>query len=272
MKSLKLFLLVSFIAVFGAYGFIQSGLFNVSALTNDGPVLNWLLHETMEKSVAKRARDIDVPDLTDPAMILAGVSDYAGMCAGCHGEPGAPDSIVRQGLNPTPPDFAYLSRAENAAEQFWVINNGIRMTGMPAFSPSHDANGIWPVVAFLQSANNLSDVKYAELKNKATGFGHHGTQSDEQSQDDTQHDHNSGTHVGSHQEPISLSSPSPDAHADHQLIEVQSASGSHAHENNSEGDEHASKAAPEKHQPHLTSKVPTPGAQSEHGHGAEHTH
>ena len=149
MNILKLLTLLIVIGLVSVYGFVQSGIFNVSATINDGPVLTWLLHTTMEKSVEKRATDIEVPDLSPQDMILAGFSDYASMCAGCHGEPGKSPGIIKQGLNPAPPDLDHLAEEGTAAEMFWVISNGIRMTGMPAFGKSHQPEEIWPVVAFL---------------------------------------------------------------------------------------------------------------------------
>jgi mono/diheme cytochrome c family protein len=35
-------------------------------------------------------------------------------------------------------------------ELFWVVQNGIRMTGMPAFGPTHKDEEIWKIVAFLR--------------------------------------------------------------------------------------------------------------------------
>ncbi len=193
MNILKLLTVLTVIGFVGVYGFVQSGIFNVSAKTEDGPVLTWLLHTTMEKSVAKRATDIEVPDLSRKDMILAGLSDYAGMCAGCHGEPGKSPGIIKQGLNPVPPDLDHLAEEGTAAEMFWVISNGIRMTGMPAFGKSHQPEEIWPVVAFLQSARNITAADYTEMINKTKGKGHHGTESDEHDGDNDHQDHNKGS-------------------------------------------------------------------------------
>ena len=35
-------------------------------------------------------------------------------------------------------------------ELFWIVQNGIRMTGMPAFGPTHKDEEIWKIVAFLR--------------------------------------------------------------------------------------------------------------------------
>jgi len=169
-KLLTTLIVVSFV---GIYGFVHSGIFNVAATNKDGPLITWLLNTTMKKSVERRAQNIEVPDINNNEMILAGLSDYVGMCAQCHGEPDKPSGILAQGLNPVPPNLEHLAEAGSAAEMFWVINNGIRMTGMAAFGKTHQADEIWPVVAFLQSAKAISNAEYSRMKKEAESYGHH---------------------------------------------------------------------------------------------------
>jgi mono/diheme cytochrome c family protein len=183
---IRLLTILIVVCLVGVYGFVQSGVYNVAATVEDGPLVTWILHTTMEKSVEKRAQNIEVPDITNDEIIFAGLSDYASMCAQCHGEPGKPAGIVTQGLNPTPPDLEHLLEAGTAAEMFWIINNGIRMTGMPAFGKTHQADEIWPVVAFLQSTKNITTSDYNKMKIKAESYGHHKTESsmgDEESEE-----------------------------------------------------------------------------------------
>jgi len=174
---IKLLTISIVVCLVGVYGFIQSGIYNVAATVKDGPLITWILHTTMEKSVERRAQNIEVPDITNDEIIFAGLSDYAGMCAQCHGEPDKPSGILTQGLNPTPPDLEHLTEAGSAAEMFWTIQNGIRMTGMPAFGKTHQPDEIWPVVAFLQSAKNITSAEYNKMKNKSKSYGHHKTES-----------------------------------------------------------------------------------------------
>ena len=177
MKLLKRLAMSITICLVGVYIFVQSGIFNVAATIKDGPVITWLLHTTMEKSVERRAQNIEVPDINNDEMILAGLSDYVSMCAQCHGEPDKPSSILAQGLNPAPPDLEHLTEGGTAAEMFWVINNGIRMTGMAAFGKTHEADEIWPVVAFLQSAKDITSSEYNQMKKEAEAYGHHEAES-----------------------------------------------------------------------------------------------
>jgi len=188
MKLLKHLAILTTICLVGVYGFVQSGIFNVAATVKDGPLITWLLHTTMEKSVERRAQDIEVPNIDNNEMILAGMSDYVEMCAQCHGEPDEPSGILTQGLNPAPPDLEHLTEAGTAAEMFWIINNGIRMTGMPAFGNTHQADEIWPVVSFLQSARDITPSEFKRMKSAAENYGHHKSAS--HMNENSSHEHN----------------------------------------------------------------------------------
>lgn len=86
----------------------------------------------------RRASEIDVPNLDDEELALAGVSDFAGMCAGCHGAPGQEPEAMGQGLNPPAPDLAESAAHMTPAELLWVTKNGIKMTGMDLPLAAHD--------------------------------------------------------------------------------------------------------------------------------------
>lgn len=69
---------------------------------------------------------------------------------------------MKQGLNPAAPDLAGRD-APDPAEEFWVVKQGIKMTGMPAFSATHDEDEIWEMVAFLQRLKGMSATDYPQL-------------------------------------------------------------------------------------------------------------
>ena len=49
---------------------------------------------------------------------------------------------------------------------FWVVKNGIKMTGMPAYGPTHEDETIWAIAIFLDRSRNLSVAEYKELKDR----------------------------------------------------------------------------------------------------------
>ncbi len=57
-------------------------------------------------------------------------------------------------------------------EAFWIIKNGIKMTGMPGFGPTHTDNEIWAITAFmLNKMNSLSSVDYKNWIRKSPEHG-----------------------------------------------------------------------------------------------------
>ncbi len=49
------------------------------------------------------------------------------------------------------------------AEAFWVLKSGIKMTGMPAFGPTHDDDELWGIVGFWRRLPAMKPEQYKEL-------------------------------------------------------------------------------------------------------------
>lgn len=156
--------LAAFVLLLGllAAAYVWSGAYDVAANRPDA----WLdrIAETVaDRSVERRAKGIEAPPLDDPAMVRAGVVEYEEMCVTCHGAPGVMASEIGMGLSPSPPDLAEEAGEESAAELFWIVRNGIRMTGMPAFGVTHDDQEIWAIVALLKRLPKMSPQQYQAL-------------------------------------------------------------------------------------------------------------
>jgi len=171
---LKLLLLLVVIAA-AAAGFIFSGLYDVSASTPDRGLIRWALATTQRYSVHRAVEGIKgkvkVPDLEDPRLLRAGAVHYQRMCATCHGAPGVNISEIGQGLNPDPPELSGIGRDE-PEETFWVVRNGIKMTGMPAFGVTHADDELWAVVAFVRKMGKLTPQQYQAMTQQAGGAAH----------------------------------------------------------------------------------------------------
>jgi mono/diheme cytochrome c family protein len=164
----RVVLTILILGVIGAVGvgaFVYSGIYNIGADDPHSRPVFALLQTLRERSIAVRARSVQVPDLEDPALILKGAGQYAAMCTQCHLTPGMKDSEIRPGLYPQPPNLTRLQVAPGKA--FWVIKHGIKMSAMPAWGGSHDDETIWSMVAFLQKLPDLSPKQYKDMVAKA---------------------------------------------------------------------------------------------------------
>jgi len=148
----------------GGATLIFSGIYNVAATSPHTQLTQWLLHTTMERSVSTRAKSISAPEQFTPEQIKAGFSDFDEMCVTCHGAPGKEPGEIGKGLNPQPPNLAQHASHWSNAEVFWILKNGVKMTGMPAFGPTHSDDRLWSIVAFIkQQLPQLTPEDYAKM-------------------------------------------------------------------------------------------------------------
>ncbi len=88
----------------------------------------------------------------------AGAHVYRANCAVCHGLPDQPLSFTSKGMYPRPPE---LFKGKGVTDDppgvtYWKVTNGIRLTGMPAYTGALTATEIWQVSLLLANADKLS--------------------------------------------------------------------------------------------------------------------
>ena len=163
MRTIIVVLVLVLAAAAGAL--VYSGAYNVAADEPHWQITERLINAVRERSIELRARDLVPPDLSDEKRIASGAGQYAEMCQSCHLAPGVADTELRRGLYPRPPELARHRHDPRGA--FWIVKHGIKMTGMPAWGPTHDDATLWSIVAFLQKLPQLDEKRYRELAGKA---------------------------------------------------------------------------------------------------------
>jgi mono/diheme cytochrome c family protein len=58
-------------------------------------------------------------------------------------------------------------------ELFWTIRQGVRMTGMPAFAPTHSDEEIWKIVTFIRHLPHLTPEEKEKLRSVTEEEAHH---------------------------------------------------------------------------------------------------
>ena len=160
MKPMAAAVLVLAVAATGFLAFIYSGIYDISATTPHFGLTHKVLRTVMEQSVKRQARDVQVPELDDPEKVHLGFRIFNAMCVTCHGAPGAPASEINKGLYPLAPDLAEAAKAWAPAELYVIVKRGIKMSGMPAFEPTHSGEQLWALVAFLKVLPTLPAADY----------------------------------------------------------------------------------------------------------------
>jgi len=97
--------------------------------------------------------------------VRAGMEHFADHCAICHANDGGGKTSLGTGLYPKPPDLR-AARTQNLSdgELFYIIENGVRLTGMPAFGGADtDPNDSWRLVAFIRHLPQLTPEELARM-------------------------------------------------------------------------------------------------------------
>lgn len=160
---------LALIAVAFAVGLLVAygGLYNVAATEQHTAFGRWALDTTFHSSVRRQAASLEPPAELTPAQIRAGASAYKSMCEHCHAGPGARRADWASGMRPRPPHLAEAAAEWELPEVFWIAKHGVRMTGMPAFGPTHTDAELWGVAGFVKSLPGMDAATYA-----ASGSAH----------------------------------------------------------------------------------------------------
>ena len=182
-KTILTVILTLTILILGFWIYISSGSYDISQLSPHNGLTKWVIRKTTHSCVDKRMMENVVPvNFKDTSMIILGFKHYDEMCKSCHGAPGVKPWEMAEGLYPKPPLIYKHKDQEDPQEFFWIIKNGIKMTSMPAYKPTHDDKKIWAITAFVtEKLNKMTDEEYGEWTKKYAG-----EEEDGESKDDKQ--------------------------------------------------------------------------------------
>lgn len=153
---------LSIIGVVGAATFFFGGFYNVAGAAGEPGVVHWALAQVRTASISRHAEDRPPANFSDPAKIQDGARAFAAKgCVNCHGAPGVNWAKFSEGLRPDPPDLKDIVNDRAPSQLFWVIKNGVNMTGMPSFALAGAKDeDLWAIVAFLKKLPNVSQADY----------------------------------------------------------------------------------------------------------------
>ena len=131
---------------------------------------------TLEAAVARTIRHLAIPAEARHAVNLAPATSevidsarahFADHCAGCHGNDGKGQTEMGRNLYPKTPDMTALAtQSLTDGEIFWIIKNGVRLTGMPAWgddSPGSD-RASWELVRFIRHLPQITPDELEQME------------------------------------------------------------------------------------------------------------
>lgn len=210
-------LLLTLVIAVLALAFLFSGVYNIAANDPHTPAVYRALETLRDRSIAVRSKAIEIPDLSDAALIRQGAGNYHAMCTGCHLMPGMADSELYNGLYPQPPNLTQLRVEPRRA--FWVVKHGIKASGMPAWGKSMEDRYLWGLVAFQQKLPELTPETYQALVATSGGHSHGGGETEAHTAgNDMPGDHHDMAMPGMASEESMPHGHAPGTPADHHVV------------------------------------------------------
>jgi mono/diheme cytochrome c family protein len=145
---------------------VYIGLYDVSATSQHTAPVYHLLETSLRRSVKLRTTGAEVPSLDDAGRIANGFKLFRAHCVQCHGAPGVAPQPFALGLTPAPAALVGAAHEWPAADLHWMIRNGIKMSGMPAWQYRLTDDEMWDVVAFMKVLPTLSPATYEDWDRK----------------------------------------------------------------------------------------------------------
>jgi mono/diheme cytochrome c family protein len=134
----------------------------------------------LERTIARRVRAMatraDAKDRTNPVpnspeVLAEARAHWADHCAGCHANNGSGDTELGKSMYPPAPDMRQAETQQMSdGELFFIIQNGIRLTGMPAWGggssgvSGHDEQDSWKLVRFIRHLPQLTPEEEREMQ------------------------------------------------------------------------------------------------------------
>tara|TARA_R110001599_G_scaffold159052_2_gene346205 strand:+ start:18258 stop:18797 length:540 start_codon:yes stop_codon:yes gene_type:complete len=160
LATLTALIVVGFLS---GYAILMSGIYNVASTSQHFQFVHAILEKGMHQSVRFHSRDVVSLRRDDPYFVRGGAVLFQNNCVECHGAPGIAPRGIGMGMQPVPGSLVGTAEKWNDREMYWIVKNGIKMSGMPAWEYRLQDEELWQLVAFLQHMPQLSPANYKAL-------------------------------------------------------------------------------------------------------------
>lgn len=111
---------------------------------------------SLDAAVGRRAPEVKNPIEPTVANLTAGMKVYQTNCASCHGDIHHLHGILADSFYPRAPQFVEDAADMPENQNFYIIQHGIRLSGMPAWKQSLSDQQMWQVTTFLSHMDKLT--------------------------------------------------------------------------------------------------------------------
>ncbi len=156
------------LVIAGVYLYFRFGYAPVATAAPPIPFEITLAHMALNARIDKEAPK-NAPFQASEADLENGAHLYREHCSMCHGLMDQPKTATANGMFPKPPQLLHGKGVTDdpPGETYWKVDNGIRLTGMPAYGKSLSSHEMWQISLLLAAADKLSEQVKAVLQQPA---------------------------------------------------------------------------------------------------------
>jgi mono/diheme cytochrome c family protein len=146
--------------------FLKIGAHGFSTREEPTALETWVARQARAMAVPADAREQKNPVPDSPAVLAEARAHWADHCAVCHANDGNGDTQMGKHMYPPAPDMRKPATQNlTDGELFYIIQNGVRLTGMPGWAGSeHDAEDSWKLVRFIRHLPELTVEERQEME------------------------------------------------------------------------------------------------------------
>ncbi len=155
MRRAWLWIVIAVAVVILLAGFAASRA-NISALDEPGRFETALATKAKHQVIGHAAAQMHLTELAySDASANMGEILLTVECSSCHGKDGRTPTHIGESMYPRVPDLGSAETQKwSDAELFWIIQHGVRLSGMPGFKKFNTDEQVWHLVHFIRTLPN----------------------------------------------------------------------------------------------------------------------
>lgn len=149
----------------GAWVYLKTSMHGFSARAQPSRMETIVAEYARETAMPASAGNMKNPVALTPEIQHQAMAHFADRCAVCHANNGSGNTMFGKSMYPKPPDLrSDETQGMSDGETYYDIENGIRMSGMPAFGGKDTADDSWKLVLFIHHLPHLTPAEEAEMQ------------------------------------------------------------------------------------------------------------
>jgi mono/diheme cytochrome c family protein len=146
---------------------LKTGANGFSARAQPGVIERFAARQVRAMALPAGVKDRTNPVANSPEILREALAHWADHCAACHSNNGSGDAEMGKHMYPPAPDMRQAGTQNlTDGELFYIIQNGIRLTGMPAWGNGsrHDEQDSWKLVRFIRHLPKMAAEEEREME------------------------------------------------------------------------------------------------------------